>query len=307
MNLREGVSISVALKKSAERIEQLFDRVEKRFFPPEIAPDWTASAYYWRRRAGGGHFEPVLNFAAVHAADLVGLEVQRQKLETNTRQFLRRLPCNDALLWGARGCGKSSLVRSLLTSYEGEGLRLVQIDANDFDDLPLVMGLLSEREEPFIIFIDDLSLAREEGASRTLKALLDGSVRARPANVVIYCTSNRRHLMKEKFSDNLAAKHVDGELHPGETVDENVSLSDRFGLSLSFAPFSQELYLSAVESCLTLLARERGRPSGAPAGVLEVECCEEALRWALARGNRSGRTAAHFARSWIGRLALEEK
>ena len=308
MNLKEGISVSVSLKKLAERIEQLFDRVEKRFFPPEIAPDWTASAYYWRRRAGSGHFEPVLNFAAVHAADLVGLEVQRQKLETNTCQFLRGFPCNDALLWGARGCGKSSLVRSLLTSYAEKGLRLVQVDAADFDDLPLAMGLLGEREEPFIIFIDDLSLAREEGAPRTLKALLDGSVRARPANVVIYCTSNRRHLMREKFSDNLAAKHVDGELHPGETVDENVSLSDRFGLSLSFAPFSQELYLSAVESCLILLARERGWSSGALAKVLgAVECREEALRWALARGNRSGRTAAHFARSWIGRLALEEK
>ncbi len=197
-------------------------------------------------------------------------------------------------------------MRLLLTSYGEEGLRLVQVDANDFDSLPLVIGLLGEREEPFIVFIDDLSLAREDGASRTLKALLDGSVRARPANVVIYCTSNRRHLMKEKFSDNLEARHIDGELHPGETVDENVSLSDRFGLSLSFAPFSQELYLSAVESGLKLLAREGGRSSAASRAALSAECREEALRWALARGNRSGRTAAHFARFWIGRLALDE-
>ena len=170
----------------------------------------------------------------------------------------------------------------------GEGLRLIQVDASDLDDLPFVIELSGQREEPFVIYIDDLSLAREEGASRTLKALLDGSVRARPANVVIYCTSNRRHLMTEKFSDNLEAEHIDGELHPGETVDENVSLSDRFGLSLSFAPFSQELYLSAVESCLDQLARAGEASVEALRPALGVKCREEALRWALARVTAAG-------------------
>ena len=305
---REGVfaSASASLSRLAERIERLLDRVEEKFLPPAVEHDWTALAYYWRRRAGGGYFEPVPDFAAVRAPDLVGLEVQRQKLEINTRQFLRGLPCNDALLWGARGCGKSSLVRSLLTSFGGEGLRMVQVDADDFDDLPVVIRLLGEREEPFIIFIDDLSLVREEGASRKLKALLDGSVRARPPNVLVHCTSNRRHLTEERFSENLEGKHIDGELHPGETIDEKVSLSDRFGLSLSFAPFSQELYLRAVEACLKLLAGEGGKTAEAPRPALTDACREEALRWALARGNRSGRTAAYFARSWLGRLALDE-
>lgn len=281
-----------------DRADDLMTRIEQALppQPPPAMPKGNGLAWRWRRageRRGG--FQPVRHPAAVELDELRGIERQKEALERNTRQFVRGLPCNNALLWGARGTGKSSLVKALLRAYRGEGLRLIQVDATDLVDLPDIVEPLGERRERFIVFADDLAFDADDAGYRALKAILEGSVAGAPDNVVVYATSNRRHLMPESMEDNRDARAVDGEIHPGEAVEEKISLSERFGLWLSFHPFRQDDYLAIVESWMVQLD---------PGVAFDREAREAALQWALARGSRSGRVARQFALDWVGRAQL---
>jgi predicted AAA+ superfamily ATPase len=284
------------LDEFLRRAERLMDRVEALLPPDARDTDWDgAIAFRWRRRADRGWLEAV---PEPHRIDLDALhDVDRQKalLERNTRQFVRGLPANNALLWGARGTGKSSLVKALLHRYAGAGLRLVEVEPAHLVDLPDVVGLLRGRPERFLVFCDDLSFQADDGSYKALKAILDGSIASPPENVLIYATSNRRHLLPEYFSDNEHSHNVDGEIHHGEAVEEKISLSERFGLWLSFHPFNQDSYLKICFGWLDELGIAVDDPDAVRA---------EALRYALARGSRSGRVAWQFARDWAGRRLL---
>ncbi|MCG5536119.1 ATP-binding protein [Ectothiorhodospira mobilis] len=270
-----------------QRAEAVLARVETLLPGPAPEPDWNAPAFRWRE----GGLQPIHHVAPLELEDLLHQDRPKALLERNTRQFLQGLPANNALLWGARGTGKSSLLRALLTRYRGQGLRLVQTDAQALVDLPRIVAPLRDRPERFIVFADDLSFEADEPAYKALKATLDGSLETPPENVLIYATSNRRHLMPERMADNLEARRVDEEIHPGEAVEEKVSLSERFGLWLSFQPFSQAQYLEVVAHWLERLG----------GGPLDEACRKEALQYALLRGSRSGRVAWQFARDWTGR------
>lgn len=254
--------------------------------------DWSTRAFRWR---GRGRFEAVAHPHSVRLADLQGIDRQKAELVRNTRQFVAGLPANNALLWGARGTGKSSLVKALLTEFAGDGLSLIEVEAHDLIDLPDIVAPLYDRPERFILFADDLSFDSGDASFRALKAVLEGSVAAPPDNVLVYATSNRRHLLPEYLEENREARNVDGEIHHGDTVEEKISLSERFGLWLSFYPFDQETYLEIVRGHLQALgARINDEPAMERA----------ALQWALARGARSGRAARQFARDWSGRHGL---
>lgn len=283
------------------RLEAVLARLET-LLPPASEVDWTAGAFRWRRRqflgARRGYLEPVRQIARVEPVDLQHVEAQKQALLVNTEQFVRGLPANNALLTGARGTGKSSLVRACLARFQDDGLRLIEVDKDDLVDLPDIAALVAERPERFILFCDDLSFDEGESAYKALKAALDGSVAAPSENVLIYATSNRRHLMPEYLRENLEAKyHEDGEIHPGESVEEKTSLSERFGLWLSFHPFRQEHYLDIVRHWLGRLGVVEGLSDSARA---------EALQFALQRGSRSGRVALQFARDYAGRRRLRD-
>jgi predicted AAA+ superfamily ATPase len=279
------------------RAETLLERLEA-LLPDIGAPaDWSAIAYRWCRRLGRGRLEPVTHPHRLLPDDLLGIERQVARLDANTRQFVAGAPANNALLWGSRGTGKSSLIKALMNAHAAAGLRLVEVDKHELLDLPDILALLEDRPERFLLYCDDLSFEAEDPSYKALKALLDGSVSVPPDNVLIYATSNRRHLLPEFFSENLDTKIIDEEIHPGEAVEEKVSLSDRFGLWISFHPFDQVQYLAIVRHWL-----ERLGASLEPWPEIETE----ALRWALARGSRSGRTAHQYARDRAGRQALAE-
>lgn len=278
-----------------DRLNSLVDRLEAIFGPAaHEALDPDCLAWRWRKQRDGGVLEPVQHVHPIRLADLVAIDRQVAVVDTNTRQFLHGLPRNNVLLWGARGTGKSSIIKALLNEYAAEGLRLIEIDAHDLIDLPQVVQPLGRLDQRFILFVDDLSFDEDDSSYRMLKAALDGSVAVAPENVVIYATSNRRHLLPEHMVDNEHSRLIEGELHHGEAVEEKISLSERFGIWLAFHPFTQNQYLDAVRLWL------------ASGGVdtMSEECRAEALRWALTRGNRSGRIAAQFARDWLGRQAL---
>ncbi|OZI47543.1 AAA family ATPase [Bordetella genomosp. 5] len=259
--------------------------------PPEI--DWSAHAYRWRKRGARGWLDAVRHVSRIQTGDLQHIERQKEIIERNTRQFLAGKPANNVLMTGARGTGKSSLVKAMLAEHGDAGLRLIEVDKADLGDLPDIVELVAPRAERYIVFCDDLSFEEGEAGYKALKSVLDGSVSASGDNVLIYATSNRRHLMPEYMSENLQARHqADGEIHPGETVEEKISLSERFGLWLSFHPFRQDDYLDIVYHWL----RELGCPSE------QIEASRtEALQWALERGSRSGRVAYQFARDWAAR------
>lgn len=281
-----------------ERTESLVNRLESLLPAPPSEPDWNASiAFRWRRTRGGhGYLQPVAHPHMIRAKDLQRVDRQHGELDRNTRQFLAARPANNALLWGARGTGKSSLIKAMLDAYADQGLRLIEVDKHDLVDLPDIVDRLYGRPERFIIFCDDLSFDAEDSSYKALKAILDGSVSAPPENVLVYATSNRRHLMPEFMSENLEARMVDGELHHGETVEEKISLSERFGIWLSFHSFNQDSYLAIVEHWLQTIGGTE---------AMDEETRRAALEWALTRGSRSGRVAWQFARDWIGRSGAE--
>ena len=278
-----------------ERAEQLIARIESVLPQPLGAPDWSASiAWRYRKRSSGhGTLEPVRHVAAMRLDDLKEIDGQKDKIQRNTQQFVRGLPANNVLLTGARGTGKSSLIKACLNAYAPQGLRLIEVDKADLTDLPDIVEVVSERPEKFIVFCDDLSFEDGEPGYKALKSILDGSVAAATPNVLIYATSNRRHLLPEYMKENLSYTHTDdGEVHPGEVVEEQISLSERFGLWVSFYPFSQDEYLTIVAQWLSALGV-------APADIESAR--PQALVWALERGSRSGRVAYQFARDYAGR------
>lgn len=276
------------------RAEALVARLERLF--PAAAADRVDDglAWRWRKRQGIGTLEPIRQFSAVQLTDLRHIDFQREELERNTRQFLRGLPANNALLWGPRGTGKSSLVKALFNAYVEQGLRIVEVERGDLVDLPDIVERLHGRSGRYVVFCDDLAFDEHDSSYRALKTVLDGSLAAPPDNLVIYATSNRRHLVPERLRDNLDARAVDGEIHQSEAVEEKISLSERFGLWLSFHPYNQERYLDIVRHWLQAF------------GVPEPDAATEhaALQWALLHGSRSGRSAFQFAKDWAGRSAL---
>ena len=278
-----------------ERAEQLIARIESVLPQPLGAPDWSQSiAWRYRKRSSGhGTLEPVRHVASMQLADLKEIDGQKEKIERNTLQFVQGKTANNVLLTGARGTGKSSLIKACLNAYAAQGLRLIEVDKADLTDLPDIVDVVSDRPEKFIIFCDDLSFEDGEPGYKALKSILDGSVAAATPNVLIYATSNRRHLLPEYMSENRTYTHTDdGEVHPGEVVEEKISLSERFGLWVSFYPFSQDEYLAIVAQWL-------GALGATPAQIDSSRA--ESLVWALERGSRSGRVAYQFARDFVGR------
>jgi len=279
------------------RAEQLISRIESVLPQAAVQPDWTASvAYRYRKRSTGhGALEPVRHVGVMRLLDLKEIEPQKEKIQLNTHQFVQGKPANNVLLTGARGTGKSSLIKACLNEYASQGLRLIEVDKADLVDLPDIVDLVSERPEKFIVFCDDLSFDEGEPGYKALKSILDGSIAATTPNVLIYATSNRRHLLPEYMKENLSYTHTeDGEVHPGEGVEEKISLSERFGLWVSFYPFTQNEYLTIVAQWL----------SSFDVAVPAIEAARaEALVWALERGSRSGRVAYQFARDYAGKHA----
>ncbi len=280
------------------RAEQLISRIEAVLPQALTNPDWSAGiAYRYRKRSSGhGTLEPVRHVGATRLSDLQEIEIQKEKIQRNTLQFVEGKPANNVLLTGARGTGKSSLIRACLNEYAAQGLRLIEVDKADLVDLPDIVDLVSERSEKFIVFCDDLSFDDGEPGYKALKSILDGSVAATTPNVLIYATSNRRHLLPEYMKENLTYTHTDdGEVHPGEGVEEKISLSERFGLWVSFYPFTQEEYLTIVAQWLSSFGISEAAIEAARA---------QSLVWALERGSRSGRVAYQFARDYAGQHAV---
>ncbi|MET0964040.1 MAG: ATP-binding protein [Noviherbaspirillum sp.] len=278
------------------RAEALLQRIETLLPQAGAAPDWEAGhAFRWRKSNGRGHLQPVRHIAPIALDDLQHIGPQKEQIAQNTLQFVAGRPANNVLLTGARGTGKSSLIKACLNQYADQGLRLIEVDKDDLVDLQDIVDLVGARPERFIIFCDDLSFEEGESGYKALKSALDGSISAQSDNVLIYATSNRRHLMPERMSDNATYTHDDdGDLHPGETVEEKISLSERFGLWVTFYAFKQGDYLDIVGHWLRHFGCDDAQVEAARG---------DALRWALQRGSRSGRVAWQFARDHAGRSA----
>jgi predicted AAA+ superfamily ATPase len=270
----------------------LLERLEQWLPPARRSPDWGYSAYRWQPAREGGWLQPVAHPHRVPLDDLLCLERQKAEVVRNTEQFVRGRPANNVLLWGARGTGKSTLVKAVFNHYVERGLRLIEVDKSHLIDLPDMVALLHGRPERFIVYCDDLSFEADDPSYKALKAVLEGSIAAPPDNVLIYATSNRRHLLPEFHSENQQARVIDGELHQGDAIEEKVSLSERFGLWLSFYPFSQDEYLSVVDHWL----KHHGAPDSS-----DPEIRKAAVQWATQRGSRSGRVAHQFALDQAGR------
>jgi len=285
---------STAVESLIARAEGLLARLEAVLPQALGAPDWQASvAFRYRKRGATGRIEPVRHVATIRLAELVEVEPQKQRLLRNTEQFVAGHGANNVLLTGARGTGKSSLIKACLNEFSPRGLRLIEVDKTDLVDLPDIVELVAERPERFIVYCDDLSFDEGEPGYKALKSILDGSVSQASDNVLIYATSNRRHLLPEYMSENLSYKHTeDGEVHPGEVVEEKISLSERFGLWVSFYPFTQAEYLAIVAQWLRFFGVDEAAIAAAR---------QESLVWALERGSRSGRVAYQFAKDYSGR------
>jgi predicted AAA+ superfamily ATPase len=289
--------MSNTLEQLLNKVSQLVDRIDTVLPQPLSAPDWSqAVAWRYRKRASGhGVLEPVRHIAAMSLDDLQEIDDQKEKMQRNIEQFVQGRPANNVLLTGARGTGKSSLIKACLNHFAPRGLRLIEVDKEDLTDLPDIIEVVAGLEEKFMVYCDDLSFEDGEPGYKALKSILDGSVAAATPNVLVCATSNRRHLLPEYMSENLTYKHTpDGEVHPGEGVEEKISLSERFGLWISFYPFSQDEYLAIAGQWL-------GALGATPAQIEEAR--PAALLWALERGSRSGRVAYQFARDFMGRLA----
>ncbi len=280
----------------AQRLSRLLERVEAWLPEQPPAVDWTRDvAALWQSHPLGGQLVPVAPRDAVGLDDLIGVARQKRALVDNTRAFLQGRPANHALLWGARGSGKSSMVRALLNSLAGEGLRLIQVDRHDLVALPVLVQCLRDHQHRFVVYCDDLSFEGNDDAYKALKSVLDGTLTGPPENVLLYATSNRRHLLPESMADNQQTQLVDGELHHGDAVEEKISLSDRFGLWLAFHPFDQQAYL---EACRHWVEHLGGAESWGEAARAEAQ------RYATLRGVRSGRAAWQFACQWVGTQAI---
>jgi len=283
------------VEKFFRRAESILDRLEEFMPPADICDLKNGTAWRWRKTNHIGRLQVINRFNPISLDDLHHIEHQKKELVRNTRQFLRGLPANNALLWGPRGTGKSSLVKALLNAHTKDGLKMIEVECQDLIDLPDIVEKLDGDDGKFVVFCDDLSFDGQVGTYRALKVILDGSLLSTPDNVIIYATSNRRHLVPERSSDNLDASHTDGEIHQSEAVEEKISLSERFGLWLSFQPFNQENYLSIVNYWLTDFD---------VTGVDNDDVRWAALQWAMLHGSRSGRSAYQFAKDWAGRTGL---
>lgn len=278
-----------------DRLNELLVKIELLLPEPKQATDFkVATAFRWRKQNQVGYLQPVTHPHQIQLDALQGIDEQKQLIDQNTHQFVLGYPANNVLLTGARGTGKSSLVKALLHQYAASGLRLIEVEKQDLIDLPDIAEQIYQRPERFILYCDDLSFESHELGYKALKAILDGSIARASENILVYATSNRRHLMPESMSDNLDTRHVDGDIHPSESIEEKISLSERFGLWLSFYPFDQDQYLEIVRYWLSFYGIQKMTDS--------VRL--ESLRWALARGGRSGRIAWQFARDWSGKQKL---
>ena len=289
--------MNAVFERLMDRAEHLMQRIEAALPQPVSAPDWNAAIAYRYRRRGNAHgvLEPVRHIGSMALSDLKEIDIQKEKIQRNTLQFVEGKPANNVLLTGARGTGKSSLIKACLNTYAPQGLRLIEVDKADLIDLPDIVDVVADRPEKFIVFCDDLSFEDGEPGYKALKSILDGSVAASTPNVLVYATSNRRHLLPEHMKENLTYTHTDdGEVHPGEGVEEKISLSERFGLWISFYPFTQDEYLAIVAQWLQSFGVDAAAIAAARGA---------SLVWALERGSRSGRVAYQFARDDAGRSA----
>lgn len=278
--------------KLYKRANKLLDRLEHCLPVSHPQPDWQAAvAFRWRRQGNSGFIQPVTHPHQITLDALCGIDDQKQRIDQNTRQFVQGFPANNVLLTGARGTGKSSLIKALLNQYAGNGLRLIEVEKRHLIDVHDIVERIYQRPERFILFCDDLSFETDEPGYKALKVVLDGSIATVSDNVLIYATSNRRHMVPEFMRDNLDTRHIGEEVHPSETIEEKISLSERFGLWVSFYPFDQDQYLEIVHGWLVYFG----------IGKLTPQTRAEALQWALQRGSRSGRVAWQFARDWAGR------
>jgi uncharacterized protein len=281
------------LDRFLARLDRLAERIEGILPAPMPTPDWGSSiAFRWRKKSGRGFLQPVRNPHKIQLADLQGIDEQKKIIDQNTRQFVEGFTANNVLLTGARGTGKSSLVKAVLNKHAARGLRLIEVEKQDLVDLPDIVDEVGAAPYRFVIFCDDLSFDADEPGYKALKVILDGSIAATSDNILIYATSNRRHLMPEYMQENLETKYLGDEIHPGETVEEKISLSERFGLWVSFYPFDQDEYLTITRYWLGALGVDKHD---------DEHLRQEALQWALLRGSRSGRIAWQFARDWAGR------
>ncbi|MDV6343868.1 ATP-binding protein [Nitrosomonas sp. Is37] len=278
-----------------ERLDELLARIENVLPAKQRDADLdSAIAFRWRKQANAGYLQPVNHPHNIVLDALHGIDEQKQLIDQNTYQFVLGYPANNVLLTGSRGTGKSSLVKALLNKYANKGLRLIEVEKHDLIDLHDIVERVFQRPERFILYCDDLSFESDEPGYKALKVVLDGSIEMASDNVLVYATSNRRHLMPEAMRDNLETRHLDGDIHPNETIEEKISLSERFGIWLSFYPFDQAQYLEIVRYWLAFYGIRK----------MTALAREEALRWALTRGSRSGRVAWQFARDWTGKYKL---
>ncbi len=270
------------------RVDQLLDRLDHFIPTPPPATDWNADAFYWCAHPGGGYLEAVGKPHHIPLDALQNVDRQKEAILRNTAQYAEGKPANNILLTGSRGTGKSTLIKACWYRYK-DAIKLIEIDKPDLKDLGKLLGILAERPERFIIFCDDLSFEEGEHHYKALKSALDGSIRAPGDNILFYATSNRRHLLPHKMSDNLETEQIDGEIRPGDSMEEKTSLSERFGLLLTFYPFRQDEYFAACEYWVEYLG-----------GTWSDEVRAAALRWSMTRGSRSGRVAWQFARDYVG-------
>jgi predicted AAA+ superfamily ATPase len=286
-------------EKLLKRLDALLDRVEP-LIPalPKAVTEFTGGAYHWKSHSNNGYFHKINRPVNFKLSDLQCIERQKKLIDRNTQQFLSNLPANNVLLWGPKGTGKSSLIKALLNEFQDKGLNLIEVEREDLKDLRKIIELLSDKDGHFILYCDDLSFEADDASYKALKVVLDGSLSNASDNVLIYATSNRRHLLPEYMSDNVNSKNSNGELHLNETIEEKISLSERFGLWLSFHPFNQDQYLEIVYYWLKKLGNNLDNNKFVR---------KASLKWALERGSRSGRSAWQFAKDWTGQQKLQEK